>query len=72
MCTDLVACGNLSTSRMTQAECEASCNAQDELYNIWTDQEKRDAFDEEMRCLGASTCDEIAAGACYDETAWSY
>lgn len=57
---------------MTVDECQESCQTQEDLLKTWTDQELRDAFDDEMSCLGDATCDEIADGACYDASLWSY
>ena len=65
-------CTDLNTERMTPYECQASCDQQTALLAAWTDGQKRDAFDAELRCLDSSTCDDIAGGVCYDQDVWSF
>jgi hypothetical protein len=72
VCDKIVDCDGLPTERMSSAECAESCEAQDDLYDQWTDAEKRHAFDDERACIGDATCDELADGACYDPEVWSY
>lgn len=73
VCTRLVEdCGDLGTERMATYECEENCAQQRDLYERWTDTQKQDAFDAQLSCLVDATCDEIAAGVCYDEEVWSY
>ena len=48
-------------------ECRASCEKKYATYQPFDEDEAtRAAFDAERECLGAATCDEIAAGECYD------
>lgn len=73
VCTHLVEeCGDLGTERSTAAECEEQCISQKNLLIKWRDTQKQDAFYAELECLESSSCDEIAAGACYDEDIWSF
>ena len=72
VCDKLVECEEVHTERMTSSECEESCKTQDALYAQWTDQELRDAFDDQLECLKGAECAEIADGVCYDETIWAY
>lgn len=73
VCTRLVDdCGDLGTERMTAYECEESCTEQQKLYDRWADTQKQDALDEELSCLIDATCDDIAAGTCYNEELWAY
>jgi hypothetical protein len=66
-------CGDLGTERETAYDCQLQCEDQHDLYwKTWTDPDKRDAFRAELTCLNGSTCDEIAAGACYDPEVWSF
>lgn len=72
VCEKLVDCENAGTERMSAEECKESCQDQETLYDRWTDTQLRDAFVAEKQCIDASTCDELAAGVCYDEDLWSY
>jgi hypothetical protein len=73
VCDKLVLqCQDLGTERSSTSECEVQCLAQRDLYAHWSDGQKREAFDEQLRCLSGSTCDEIADGVCYDEDVWSF
>lgn len=72
VCTKLVACDGLPTERMTEGECEEQCSLQQDRYNTWDDVAKREAFDDELTCLYESTCEQVAAGACYDEDVYSF
>jgi hypothetical protein len=73
VCDKLVACDTLGTDRQTGAECTESCQDQAQLYQRWSDTELRADFEAQLDCLDASTCDEIADGACYvaDLYSWS-
>lgn len=74
VCTRLVEdCGNLGTERETAYECEEQCTAQRDLYwKTWTDQDKRDAFNDELTCLASESCEDIDGGICYDPEIWSF
>jgi hypothetical protein len=72
VCRHLLECGNLDTPRMTVDECSETCHEQQDLLQQWSDTELRASFDDEMECLGGATCDDIAAGTCYDPDLWSY
>jgi hypothetical protein len=63
----LFECGNLDSQRVALDECELSCQQQEVLYDFWEDEEKADLFDEHKRCIRSSSCEEIAAGACYQD-----
>lgn len=58
--------------RLSQQECVESCETQQSLYEAWGDDEKQKAFAEERACIRASSCDEIAEGACYDDEIWVF
>jgi hypothetical protein len=73
VCDKLVGeCGDLGTERQGSAECQIQCEAQDRLLENWNDEQQRDAYDAEMRCLRDATCDDIAEGVCYDPALWSF
>jgi len=73
VCDKLVGCDGLSTERQTAAECTETCQTQQELYQRWTDTELRADFDGQLSCLNDATCEQIAAGECFDAElyAWS-
>lgn len=49
-------------------ECTETCDAQIEVYKAETeDDEAQKAYRRHRLCLGSHSCEEIAAGACYDE-----
>jgi hypothetical protein len=56
----------LDTERVALEECEASCETQGQLYQLWEDEELQDLFDDQRRCVGRSSCEELAEGACYE------
>lgn len=63
----------LDSPRTTQDECVTACEQQEALYDAWEDEDKLDAYHEERRCLGRSSCEEIADGVCYqDEEIWVF
>lgn len=72
VCDKLVACENPGTERMSGPECEVECKEQQELYATWADTQLRASFDAHLSCLDDATCDEVAAGACYDEEMFSF
>ena len=72
VCAHVVECDGLPTQRMSTDECEEACRSEQDLYDGWADIQKFDAFQAELDCLNASTCDAIGAGVCYDESIWSF
>ncbi len=72
VCDKLVLCELDGAERLSPAECEESCQAQESLYDEWTDVQKRDAFDAELTCLYDAECTDIAAGTCYEAEVWSF
>lgn len=66
VCNKVRDCG-IETTRLAQDECVLSCRLQENLYEEWEDEEKIAAFRDHRRCVRSSTCEEIAAGECYDE-----
>lgn len=65
-CKKVLKCGNLDSDRVSQLECEDSCQEQIRLYDAWDDEEKQDLFSEHRRCLMDAECGAIASGTCYD------
>lgn len=66
VCTQTLACGLEDAPRVSQTECEDTCNSRASQYEAWQDEEKQDAYVAHKRCLVDATCDEIADGFCYD------
>ena len=66
VCTRTLACGLDDAPRVSQTECEDTCNSRAALYDAWQDEEKQDAYVAHKRCLIDASCDDIADGACYD------
>ena len=67
-CNKLVSCGAIEDGASSALECENSCMAQQELYNIdWDDEAKQEGFDELKSCIVRETCEDIAGGVCYDD-----
>lgn len=64
LCDKLDGCG-LTTS-IGREECRASCETQLADLQAREDLDPLQAFDAQRTCIGASTCDEVEAGACWD------
>lgn len=68
LCRKLLDCEGVETPRVGQDECEASCLVQERLYeDAWDDPALRDKFRAHKQCLSDESCEDIAAGVCYDE-----
>ena len=70
-CSKTLRCG-IDSERIAQEECELSCNRELSLYQSWEDQTKLIAFRKHRRCIFNSSCEEIAAGECYDEELFEF
>lgn len=60
---------DLNTERVALLTCTDSCDRQRTLYeDLWVDDPTglADAFDDHRRCLMRESCDDIAAGVCYE------
>lgn len=68
-CNKLIDCGLGSAPNVTLTECKDACEAQQDLYDGWDDdpEDKAALLRAQRQCIGASTCDEIDAGACWDD-----
>lgn len=67
-CRKLLACDDVNSPRVSQDDCEYSCTTQQNLYEQdWEDTQLREALADAKRCVSASSCEDIAAGVCYDE-----
>lgn len=56
----------LDSQRVSFDECETNCVSQDTLYDGWGNDYLQDLYDDHKRCITRSSCDEIAAGVCYE------
>ena len=71
-CDILLECDEVESSRVNPSECEVSCSREMALYDQWENQALLDALQDELDCIGDLSCEEIAAGACYDEQLYLY
>jgi hypothetical protein len=71
-CTVVASCGESLGDFPNEAECNEACASQRATVDENGDTGVQDAFERELRCLAAATCDDLAAGACYEEQVWSY
>jgi hypothetical protein len=62
----------ITPTPLTLEECEASCVFQEQRYEDAGDTASADAFADHKRCLQRSSCEEIAAGACYDADVFTF
>lgn len=65
-CRKVLAC-DLDSERVALDACADSCTDIASLYESWEDEKLIEAFDDHRSCIGSSSCEEIEAGACYDE-----
>lgn len=64
VCAKLESCG--IQPEVSWLECRASCEKKFATYQPFDDDETRLAFEAERACLGASSCEAIAEGVCFD------
>jgi hypothetical protein len=67
-CTKVRSCD--LTAELTQQECEAQCGAQQ--AEVDSDAEADALWGEHLSCIASASCDEIAAGACYDAELFAF
>lgn len=72
VCEKLVDCDDLPTWRMSATECEEQCQLQQARYSTWDDVARREAYEDELSCLYESSCEDVAAGVCYDEEVFAF
>lgn len=65
VCRKVLDCG-LDSERVSQNECELACTQEEQLYDSWDNPEIEAAYNDHLRCIVSSSCDEIAAGQCYE------
>jgi hypothetical protein len=56
----------LNSERVALDECVDSCARQEELYVAWENDELLQLERDHRRCLADSTCEQIAAGECFE------
>jgi hypothetical protein len=71
-CQKLLTCDELEAPEMGEEECVSACNAQVNLYEDEEDEATQNALDDYKSCVIDSTCDELAAGVCYNEDIYSW
>ena len=65
-------CEALEVYGMTGDTCTEDCLYQEAVYDDWDDVELREAYKESRRCVADATCEDLAAGVCFDETLYPY
>lgn len=70
-CRSLIAC-DLQSDRVTLDECEAACVFQERQYEDAEQDALRDRLAEHKRCVNRESCDDLAAGVCYDPDVFSF
>ncbi|MCK6516179.1 hypothetical protein L6R46_14125 [Myxococcota bacterium] len=71
-CRRLFNCESLEVYGMTEDTCVEDCLYQEAVYERWDDVELREAYQESRRCVADATCEDLAAGVCFDETLYPY
>ncbi|MBX2797643.1 MAG: hypothetical protein KTR31_08245 [Myxococcales bacterium] len=59
-------CGDLDTERVALDECVTNCDRQEVLYRQWDNRDLLALFREHRRCVGGASCEDLAAGVCYE------
>ena len=71
-CETLLACEETHTDRVALDDCTASCLVQQRLYDEWEDVELQESFIDYKLCVAQENCEDIAAGACYNEELYAW
>ena len=71
-CRRLFNCEALEVYGMTGDTCTEDCLYQEAVYDDWDDVALREAYKESRRCVADATCEDLAAGVCFDETLYPY
>jgi hypothetical protein len=66
LCRKVLYTCELDSERVALDDCENSCSQQLDLYRRWQDEELIELFEQHRRCIARSSCEEIAAGECYE------
>ncbi len=67
VCSKLLDCDEVESSRVSDEECRTACLRQEEQYEDWEDFQALDTHYEERSCIVDASCQDIADGGCYDE-----
>ena len=72
-CNKITGCEQLADYSGTHPDfCAETCIRQETLYQVWEDYDLLDRLDAHKECLMDATCDDIAAGVCYDEELYAF
>lgn len=71
-CDHLMQCTEVVSDLQYPEECAETCLIQEDQYRNWDAPELEARFEAHRDCLKDSTCEDIAAGACYDEELEQY
>jgi len=67
VCTKLLECDEVESSRVSEYECRDSCQREENLYEGWEDLQALELHYDQMSCIMDASCQEVADGECYDE-----
>lgn len=71
-CEKLLACDGVESPRVSEQDCQQSCNTQQDVYQSYDDSELQQAFADHKQCVEDETCGAIADGVCYDERLYAW
>ena len=71
-CEALLACEEVSSDRVAEDDCTASCLVQQRLYDDWEDVQLQESFRDYKFCVAEESCEAIAEGACYNEDLYAW
>ncbi|MCB9742595.1 MAG: hypothetical protein H6740_08350 [Alphaproteobacteria bacterium] len=71
-CRKLIRCEVIESSAVNEDLCSADCSSLENLYDYWDDQQLVNELQETRRCIGESTCEDIADGVCYEEDLYPF
>lgn len=71
-CKKLVSCEGVETAGLSEELCVEDCQQQEALIDYWEDTQLLEQLDASRRCVRDNTCEDIAAGVCYDPDLYPY
>jgi hypothetical protein len=70
VCDKLLSCPQLDAAAISDKECDLDCAVQENAYE--SDPILSAAFEVYKDCVMDSSCDQLAAGACYEEGLFAF
>lgn len=71
-CQKLIRCDVIDADAVNEDVCEQDCANLENLYDYWDDQQLVSQMQETRRCIGESTCEDIADGVCYEQDLYPF